>query len=131
MQIVNDFSYSDLIIVRNLDFLSSCEHSNAPTVGIGHMGYIPRDILLGVGTICRIVDELAKSANLQERLTAQIATAINDEADARCVIVVLECRHYCSKIDRSRQFATLMRSSFTVGEVSAELRREFLACCGS
>ena len=81
-----------MIIVRDIEIYSLCEHHLLPFYGRCHVGYIAKDKVLGVSKIARIVDCFARRLQIQERLTEQVATAVLQEAEAEGVGVVMECR---------------------------------------
>lgn len=85
----------EIIMMRSLDFRSMCEHHLLPFLGIAHIAYLPRDRVVGLGRLPRVVETLAARPQLQERLTEQIADAIEQGLDALGVLVVLEASHGC------------------------------------
>jgi GTP cyclohydrolase I len=84
-----------MIIARDIEIYSMCEHHMMPFFGRCHIGYIARKQVLGISKLARIADCYARRLQIQERLTAQIARAIKDAVDAEGVGVVMECRHFC------------------------------------
>lgn len=92
-----DIGHSELVIVRDIEVFSHCEHHLTPFHGLAHIGYIPGDSgkITGLSKLARIVDLYAKRPQVQERLTTQIADALVDGLDAAGVIVVLDCEHLC------------------------------------
>ena len=95
-----DISHDELVLVREIDVNSTCEHHLVPFMGVAHVGYIPRDGhgVVGLSKLARVVDGFARRPQVQERLTSQIADALVERLDPRGVIVVLECEHLCMTI---------------------------------
>ena len=95
-----DISHDELVLVREIDVNSTCEHHLVPFMGVAHVGYIPRagHGVVGLSKLARVVDGFARRPQVQERLTSQIADALVERLDPRGVIVVLECEHLCMTI---------------------------------
>lgn len=89
---------NDIVIVRDIQFYSHCEHHMVPFFGKVHIGYIPGKRVVGLSKFCRLVNCFAHRLQIQERLTKQIADAIKDCLDAQGVIVVVEAQHLCMKM---------------------------------
>ena len=87
--------YRDLVLVRDIDFVSHCEHHIAPFFGKAHIGYYPRGGVVGLSKLARIVDAFARRLQTQEALSAQIIGAIEASLDTRGVAVMLEAEHTC------------------------------------
>ena len=94
---VFDLGHDELVLVKDIEVWSCCEHHLVPFTGVAHIGYIPsRDgKITGLSKLARLVDLYAKRPQVQERLTTQIADAINRILEPRGVIVVIECEHLC------------------------------------
>lgn len=92
-----DISHDELVLVRDIEVQSFCEHHLLPFVGVAHVGYIPAKDgrVTGLSKLGRLVDCYAKRPQVQERLTTQVADALVKHIDARGVIVVVECEHMC------------------------------------
>ena len=90
-----DESAKDMIIVKDIEFYSLCEHHLIPFYGKAHVGYIPNGKIIGLSKIPRIIDFYARRLQVQERLTNQIATCIQDLLNPKGVAVVMEGRHFC------------------------------------
>lgn len=90
-----DESGSAIVVERDIDFSSTCEHHLMPFFGKVHIAYVPNDKVVGLSKLARVVDVYAKRLQLQERLNAQIADAIYDELAPKGVIVVIEAQHTC------------------------------------
>ena len=87
--------YKDLVLVRDIAFVSHCEHHIAPFFGKAHIGYYPRGGVVGLSKLARIVDAFARRLQTQEALTAEIIAAIDESLDARGVAVMLQAEHTC------------------------------------
>lgn len=90
---VND--YDEMVLVKNIRMESTCEHHLAPILGIAHVAYIPSKRVVGLSKLARVVDLYAKRLQVQERLTAQIAQAINETLEPKGVAVVIDATHQC------------------------------------
>lgn len=90
--------YDDLVVVRDVNFFSLCEHHLLPFFGRAHIAYLPRGRVVGLSKLPRIVDAFAHRLQLQERLTRQIAQALNEVLEPDGVAVVVEARHLCMEM---------------------------------
>jgi GTP cyclohydrolase I len=95
--------YKDPVVIRNIDFESRCEHHLAPFIGRAHIAYIPQGRIVGLSKVARLVDVFARRLQTQERLTAQIAQALQKHLKTRGVAVMLEAEHFCMKVRGARQ----------------------------
>lgn len=122
-----DAESDDMVIVRDIEFFSMCEHHMLPFFGKCHVGYIPKKKILGVSKVARIVDMFARRLQIQERLTRQISGAIMEILDAECVGVVMEARHLCMQMRGVEKQHSVMTTSSMVGSFRRELatRNEF------
>lgn len=91
-------TYDEMVLVRDISFNSTCEHHLLPFMGVAHIGYLPRGKVAGLSKLARVVEEVSRRPQVQERMTHQIADLMNDELDAKGVIVVLEAEHTCMTI---------------------------------
>ena len=123
---------NNMIIARDIEVYSLCEHHVLPFFGRCHVGYIARKRILGLSKISRIVDFYARRLQIQERLTAQIARAIMDNTEAEGVGVVVECRHLCSMMRGVEKQNSVMTTSSVLGSFhnDAVTRNEFLSLIG-
>jgi len=94
---VFDANHDEMIIVRDIEVFSTCEHHLTPFHGVAHVGYIPnaKGEITGLSKIARLVDLFARRPQVQERMTAQVADALEEILEPRGVIVVVECEHLC------------------------------------
>jgi len=118
-----------MIIVRDIEIYSLCEHHLLPFYGRCHVGYIAKDKVLGVSKIARIVDCFARRLQIQERLTEQVAQAVLQEAQAEGVGVVMECRHLCMMMRGVEKQNSVMTTSAVLGSFRNDpaTRQEFMA----
>ncbi len=87
--------YSELVLVSDIELYSHCEHHMVPFVGKAHLAYIPDGRMVGLSKLARVVDVFAKRLQVQEKLTAQIANAIQEVLQPKGTAVVLQCQHFC------------------------------------
>jgi GTP cyclohydrolase I len=87
--------YDELVLVSDIEIYSHCEHHMVPFVGKAHVGYIPKGRVVGLSKLARVVDVFAKRLQVQEKLTVQIAGAIEETLQPHGVAVVLQCQHFC------------------------------------
>ena len=119
----------DMVIVRDIEFFSLCEHHLLPFFGKAHVGYIPNGKVIGLSKIPRIIDMFSRRLQVQERLTHQVAEALQDVLNPIGVAVVMEGRHMCMQmrgVEKQNSFAS---TSAMLGQFrkSSETRSEFLS----
>ncbi|SFC05584.1 GTP cyclohydrolase I [Kushneria avicenniae] len=130
--IVNDAVFSsdtdEMVIVKDIELYSMCEHHMLPFIGKCHIGYLPRGKVLGLSKFARIVDMYARRLQIQEELTRQIANAVQDATDARGVGVIVEARHMCMMMRGVEKQNSSMKTSVMLGDFRDNLpsRQEFL-----
>ena len=90
-----DIGHEELVIIRDIEVFSHCEHPLTPFHGVAHVGYIPSGKITGLSKVARLVDLFARRPQVQERLTSQIADAMVEILDAAGVIVIIDCEHLC------------------------------------
>lgn len=124
--------YDELIILRDIDFESHCEHHLAPIIGKVQVGYLPNRKVVGISKLARVVETFAKRMQVQESMTAQIAHCINDVLKPKGVGVVVEGVHQCMTTRGIRKPGVSMVTSQLLGEFRSDprTRAEFLNIIG-
>ncbi len=131
-KLVNDalftVDYDDMVIVRDIEFYSLCEHHMLPFIGRAHVAYIPQGKVIGLSKIPRIVDMYARRLQVQERMTRQVANFINELLKPQGVAVVVEALHMCSMMRGVRKHDARMTTSTMLGTFRSRsaTRQEFL-----
>lgn len=110
-----DVEYDDMVIVRDIDYYSLCEHHMLPFLGKAHVAYIPNQKVIGLSKIPRIVDMFAQRLQVQERLTRQIAEFVNEVLEPKGVAVVMDGMHMCSMIRGVKKCNSGMTTSAMLG----------------
>jgi GTP cyclohydrolase I len=120
--------YDEMVIVRDIEMYSLCEHHMLPFFGRCHVGYLPRDQVIGLSKIPRIVDLLARRLQVQERLTQQVAETIRNAINPRGVAVVVEAQHLCMMMRGVQKRNSKMITSAMLGKFREDQRSrmEFL-----
>jgi len=120
--------YDEMVIVKDIDFYSLCEHHLLPFFGKCHVGYIPRKHVLGLSKVPRIVDMFSRRLQVQERLTVQIAHTIQEKLNPHGVAVVMEARHLCVSMRGIEKQNTIAVTSEMLGvfRKQRQTRDEFL-----
>jgi GTP cyclohydrolase I len=120
--------YDEMIVLRDISFESHCEHHMAPIIGRVHVGYLPTDKVVGISKLARVVEGYARRLQVQEKLTAQIATCISDVLKPRGVGVVVDAEHECMTTRGVHKRGVSMITSRMTGifRADARTRAEFL-----
>ena len=120
--------YDELIVLRNIEFESHCEHHMAPIIGRAHVGYLPTNKIVGISKLARVVDSYGRRFQVQEKLTAEIARCISDVLKPRGVGVVIEAVHQCMTTRGVHKARVSMVTSKMLGVFrdDARTRAEFL-----
>jgi GTP cyclohydrolase IA len=124
--------YDEMVVVRDIEFFSLCEHHLLPFVGKAHVGYLPRGRVIGLSKIPRIVDMYAQRLQIQERLTVQVADFLMERLEPKGVACVVEATHLCTMMRGvKKQEATMVTSSMTgTFRRDARTRAEFMGLIG-
>jgi GTP cyclohydrolase I len=122
----------EMVVVRDIELYSMCEHHMLPFTGRCHIGYLPNGKVLGLSKFARITDMFARRLQIQENLTRQIALAIHEVTGARGVGVVVEARHFCMMMRGVEKQNSTMASSVMLGDFREHqaTRSEFLRLIG-
>ena len=125
---VFDEEYDEMVIVKNIEIYSLCEHHLLPFFGKCHVGYLPKGKILGISKIPRLVDVFARRLQLQERLTTQIAHALSEYLQPYGVAVVIEARHLCMMMRGVEKQNSMMTTSAMMGVFKSDrsARMEFM-----
>ena len=123
-----NITYDEMVIVRDIEFYSLCEHHMLPFIGRAHVAYLPAGKVIGLSKIPRVVDMYARRLQVQERLTRQIADFLSEALKPQGVAVVVEAMHMCSMMRGVRKHDARMTTSAMHGSFRANLatRQEFL-----
>lgn len=123
--------YRQMVIVKDIDFFSLCEHHMLPFFGKAHIGYIPNKYITGLSKIPRVVDVFARRLQVQERLTTQIKDCIQQTLNPLGTIVVIEAQHMCMQMRGvEKQNSLTTTSDFTGAFEEASTREEFMNLIG-
>ena len=120
--------YDEIIVLRDIEFESHCEHHMAPIIGCAHVGYLPNHKVVGISKLARVVEAFARRFQVQEKMTAQIANCIWDVLDPKGVGVVIEAEHQCMTTRGIHKSGVTMVTSQMLGSFrkDARTRAEFL-----
>ncbi|WP_441295817.1 GTP cyclohydrolase I FolE [Roseomonas cutis] len=125
--------YDEMVVLRDIRLESTCEHHMAPIIGRAHVGYLPSGRVVGISKLARVVDAYGKRLQIQEKLTAQIANAIQDVLQPLGVAVVVEAAHQCMTTRGAHKPGVTMVTSRMLGAFrdNRSTRQEFLAMIGN
>ena len=120
--------YSEMIVVSDIDFFSLCEHHILPFFGKAHVAYIPRDRIVGISKVARLVEVFARRLQVQERMTTQIAATVQEQLDPLGVAVVLEAEHLCMRMRGIEKQNSSVTTSAMLGsfQTNQKTREEFM-----
>jgi GTP cyclohydrolase IA len=124
----NDEGYDELVLVRDISFHSLCEHHLLPFHGVAHVGYLPRDRVVGLSKLARVVEYFARGLQVQERLTQQVTDHLDDQLRPKGVGVVLEAEHTCMSIRGAHAVGARTTTSALRGLLKTQqsARQEFI-----
>ena len=127
-----EVDYDEMVVVRDIEFFSLCEHHLLPFIGKAHVGYLPKGRVIGLSKIPRIVDMYAQRLQVQERLTVQVADFLMERLDPKGVGCVIEATHLCTMMRGVKKHEATMVTSSMVGTFrrDARTRAEFMGLIG-
>jgi len=125
--------YDEMVVLKDIRFESHCEHHILPIIGLAHVAYLPKRRVVGISKLARLVEAYAKRLQIQEKMTAQIAAAIDEVLQPGGVAVVIEAAHQCMTTRGIHKPGSTMVTSRMLGgfRTDQKTRREFLAMIGS
>ncbi|HSR54635.1 MAG TPA: GTP cyclohydrolase I FolE, partial [Alphaproteobacteria bacterium] len=125
--------YDEMVVLKDIRFESHCEHHILPIIGLAHVAYLPKRRVVGISKLARLVEAYAKRLQIQEKMTAQIAGAIDEVLQPDGVAVVIEAAHQCMTTRGIHKPGSTMVTSRMLGgfRTDQKTRREFLAMIGS
>lgn len=125
-------NYDEMVLLKDIPFVSNCEHHMLPIIGKVHIAYMPKDRVVGISKLARVVNAYSKRLQIQEKLTAQIGNIINEVLQPHGVAVIVEAEHQCMSIRgvKTGGSNTMITSKF-FGDLKTDksLRKEFLDYC--
>jgi len=125
--------YDEMVLLRDIRFESHCEHHMVPILGKAHIAYLPKNRVVGISKLARVLEVYAKRLQIQEKMTAQIANVIHEVLDPHGVAVVVEAQHQCMTTRGVNKPGVTMVTSRLLGafKTNPETRREFLSMIGN
>ncbi len=128
LSVTYESKMDEMIILKNIDFESYCEHHMVPILGVAHVGYIPKGLIVGASKIARLVDCFANRLQLQERLTLEIAETLHRTLNSAGVAVLIEASHHCISHRGVKKNSAKFVTKYFTGKLKTEysLRQEFL-----
>lgn len=124
--------YDEVVLLRGIEFNSHCEHHMVPITGVAHVAYLPKNRVVGISKLARVVEAYARRLQIQEKMTAQVANTINSVLEPRGVAVVIEAAHQCMTTRGVNKSGVEMVTSTMLGAFREDerTRREFLSMIG-
>jgi GTP cyclohydrolase I len=124
-----DVDYDEMVIVKDIEFFSLCEHHMLPFFGKAHVAYVPNGKVIGLSKTARLVDVFARRLQVQERLTSQVANAIQEAIQPQGVAVIIEAQHLCMMMRgvEKQGSSTITSSMLGVFKTQQQTRNEFLS----
>ena len=113
--------YDDMVIQKNISVFSHCEHHMAPIIGVAHVAYIPKDRVVGLSKLARVVEIFSKRLQTQERLTMQIATTLMEALDAKGVAVSIDSTHQCMTMRGIKKEHATTVTNYYLGQFKEDL----------
>ena len=113
--------YDDMVIQKNISVFSHCEHHMAPIIGVAHVAYIPKDRVVGLSKLARVVEIFSKRLQTQERLTMQIASTLMEALDAKGVAVTIDAAHQCMTMRGVKKEKTTTVTNYFLGSFKEDL----------
>lgn len=127
LKVFEDGACNEMVILRDVEFVSFCEHHMLPFYGVAHLGYLPKGKVVGVSKLARILEIYAKRLQIQERLTQQVTRALDDHLQPLGSACILEAKHFCMVCRGVLKQNSIMITSSLTGEfLKPEVRQEFL-----
>lgn len=115
--------YDEMVMLSNIEIESCCEHHMLPIIGKAHVAYIPSEYVVGISKLARVVEVFSKRLQLQERLTSQIANAIQENLNPKGVAVMIQAKHHCICHRGIHHRKTMMSTSTFLGEFKSDTNR--------
>ncbi len=124
-----DVDYDEMVIVKDIEFFSLCEHHMLPFFGKAHIAYVPNGKVIGLSKTARLVDVFSRRLQVQERLTSQVANAIHEAINPQGVAVILEAQHLCMMMRgvEKQHSSTITSAMLGVFKTQLQTRNEFLS----
>jgi GTP cyclohydrolase I len=124
--------YDELVVLKDIRFVSFCEHHMLPVIGKAHVGYLPNDRVVGISKLARVVNGYARRLQIQEKMTAEIARAIQDILQPKGVGVVIDASHSCMTLRGVNSPGASLTTSHLIGDIRDDprTRQEFLRLAG-
>jgi GTP cyclohydrolase I len=125
--------YDEMVVLRDIDFMSHCEHHIVPIIGKAHIGYLPDRRVLGISKMARLVEAFARRLQIQEKLTAEIANTLDEALKPKGVAIVIEATHQCMTTRGVKKPGVSLVTSRMLGSFrdDEKTRREFLTIIGN